>query len=53
MTRTLTATSEHAGERLDSFLAAERPFLELLYPDNRAMTEELLMDIYKDAGFAK
>ena len=22
MTRTLTATSEHAGERLDSFLAA-------------------------------
>jgi len=38
---------------LDSFLAAERPFLELLYPDNRAMTEELLMDIYKDAGFAK
>ena len=38
---------------LDSLLAAERPFLELLYPDNRAMLEEILMDIYKDAGFAK
>ena len=38
---------------LDSLLAAERPFLELLYPDNRAMLEEILMDIYKDAGFVK
>ena len=38
---------------LDSLLAAERPLLELLYPDNRAQTEESLMNIYKDAGFAK
>jgi hypothetical protein len=38
---------------LDSLFAAERPFLELLYPDNSAMAEELLMNLYKDAGFTK
>ncbi len=38
---------------LDALLAAERPLLILLYPDNAAMAEEILMNMIKDAGFAE
>ena len=58
---TVYANADRDGRKLialwrisiDSLLSAERPLLELLYPDNHAMAEELLMDIYKDAGFEK
>ena len=35
---------------LDSVINAERPFLELLYPDNAAMVEELLMNLYRNSA---
>ena len=38
---------------LDALLTAERPLLELLYPDNAAQTEEALMDLFKEAGVGK
>ena len=35
---------------LDSLLPAERALLELMYPEAPFVTEELLMDLYKDAA---
>ena len=35
---------------LDSLLPGERALLELMYPEAPYVTEELLMDLYKDAA---
>ena len=35
---------------LDSLLPAERALLELMYPEAPFVTEERLMDLYKDAA---
>ena len=35
---------------LDSLLPGERALLELMYPEAPYVTEELLMDVYKDAA---
>lgn len=35
---------------LDSLVSAQRPFLELLCPDNAAMVEERLMNLYRNSA---
>ncbi|MBO4377835.1 MAG: hypothetical protein J5889_02640, partial [Clostridia bacterium] len=38
---------------LDTLYHGERPFLELLYPANDAVAEEVLMNLYKDTAMDK
>ena len=38
---------------LDNLYTGERPMLEMLYPDNDAAVEEILMNLYRDTTLDK